>query len=351
MDNTESSLFICIIGGGLAGLACALSLQVVGIRCHVWERDESISQRKQGYGLTLTNSRTGALAQLGVLDECLAQDCASYSHYVFDDHGQILGYFGQGVRSECKGQATDSSKPRTWRSANLRIPRQTLRKMLYDRLQQDTVTWGARVSDFTETKDAVIVKFQDGTTVQADALVGADGINSVIRKMQDQKTAAKDGGLEYLGVVAIIGLSPATHPLLHERGFYTMGPQCRLFTMPFSDPVLSADGAVATPPLTMWQFSFAETLESAAKAFSLSEPEQLLAVALERTKGWMAPVKDLLSATSPADVWATPLYDRPPRNLKDKQLSRITVVGDACHPMSMFKGPNRSSVRCRLKCL
>jgi 2-polyprenyl-6-methoxyphenol hydroxylase-like FAD-dependent oxidoreductase len=61
----------------------------------------------------------------------------------------------------------------------------------------------------------------------------------------------------------------------------------------------------------------------------------------------MAPVSVLVEDTDLSDIWATPLYDRPPMSLRKSKsasnrnlfpASRITVVGDACHPMSMFKG-------------
>lgn len=56
---------------------------------------------------------------------------------------------------------------------------------------------------------------------------------------------------------------------------------------------------------------------------------------------------DMILRTDPKDVWSTPLYDRVPMTLRRSKAlnnvdlfpaSRITVTGDACHPMSMFKG-------------
>lgn len=61
----------------------------------------------------------------------------------------------------------------------------------------------------------------------------------------------------------------------------------------------------------------------------------------------MHPVYDIIQLTESEDVWATPLYDRAPMTLRRSKafnnqnlcpVSRITVIGDACHPMSMFKG-------------
>jgi 2-polyprenyl-6-methoxyphenol hydroxylase-like FAD-dependent oxidoreductase len=99
--------------------------------------------------------------------------------------------------------------------------------------------------------------------------------------------------------------------------------------------------------------------------------------------GWMAPVAEMLRMSDMQEVWATPLYDRPPMQLhrarrrnwkvsrpqgegegegergggasaersgKDGEenegslLGRVTVLGDACHPMSMFKGQGANQV-------
>lgn len=96
----------------------------------------------------------------------------------------------------------------------------------------------------------------------------------------------------------------------------------------------------------------------------------------------MAPVAEMLRMSDMQEVWATPLYDRPPmqlprarrrnwkvsrpqgeggvsaeRNGEDREegegslLGRVTVLGDACHPMSMFKGQGANQVIHRLHLL
>ena len=63
---------------------------------------------------------------------------------------------------------------------------------------------------------------------------------------------------------------------------------------------------------------------------------------------WFPSAQDLIRGTAEADIWSTPLYDREPMAARGKELrgrggGRVTVIGDACHPMSMFKGEGISS--------
>ena len=101
----------------------------------------------------------------------------------------------------------------------------------------------------------------------------------------------------------------------------------------------NSDGKSGQTKLTMWQLSFSDyTEEEGLKLRSLSSDE-LLSEALRRCNGWFDPVCDMIKCTPKGEIWGTGLYDRNPMPLRSKdQGSRVTVMGDACHPMSMFKG-------------
>jgi 2-polyprenyl-6-methoxyphenol hydroxylase-like FAD-dependent oxidoreductase len=95
----------------------------------------------------------------------------------------------------------------------------------------------------------------------------------------------------------------------------------------------------AEPTLTMWQLSFAEPSEEEAVRLKALAPADLMVEAMRMTSGWFAMVSEMIAATDTKEVWCTALYDRPTmlqRSRDDK--SRVVVLGDACHPMSMFKG-------------
>eukprot|EP01041_Mallomonas_annulata_P007670 gene7670-15702_t len=384
-------LNVAIIGGGLGGLAAALALQRNGIECRVFERDKRLSDRNQGYGMTLTNNSKGPLARLGLLDTCIICDCPSNCHWIFSSSGDILGYYGRAFKHN-----TEQCNPER---GNLRIPREDLRRMLLESLKPGTVQWDKRLTYIQETHDFVKCEFEDGTIYQSDLLIGADGIGSVVRQARDfmlhtglkefsslkssieqkiphAKRMKKDSSdcstsisnttssstteLKYLGVAAIIGISTATHTLLEKQGFYVLDGQHRLFTMPFrclsgheqekditvvtasdsSNSTISTPTSILTSPYqTMWQLSFSESDEMVARQLRCSSESEMTTEALRRTEHWFQPVHDLIRGTVPGEIWATPLYDREPmEQWRRGEGSRVSVLGDACHPMSMFKG-------------
>jgi 2-polyprenyl-6-methoxyphenol hydroxylase-like FAD-dependent oxidoreductase len=105
----------------------------------------------------------------------------------------------------------------------------------------------------------------------------------------------------------------------------------RLFTMPFR--------VNEKQTMTMWQLSFVGLSEDDACAMRSQDPESLRAEALRRTQNCFEPVQDLIRETPAEEIWATGLYDRDPMQMRSKEMgTRVTIIGDAAHPMSMFKG-------------
>lgn len=363
---------VAVIGGGIGGLAAAIALQRAGIGCTVYERDDSFKQRREGFGLTLTNNPKGPLAALGLLESCIDTDCPSTCHWVFNPQGNILGYYGRyfkekanalkegsvvegGVAGCCSGGLKIRDR------GNLRVPRQDLREMLLQQLKPGTVQWSRKLLSITDNPDCehVELRFEGRDEPdRAHVVVGADGIRSQVRHLRDTAVmglcgqsmsaegvpgeSGQPASLSYLGVSVIIGISPVTSPLLHHQGFYVVDGMHRLFTMPFRSPESSCAAAAAgTPELVMWQLSFSGLSADNAKALKGMPAESLIKEALSRTAHWFGAVNEMIAASLLSDVWATPLYDRlaPVLIPRGKDcLSRLTVLGDACHPMSMFKG-------------
>lgn len=292
-----------IVGGGIGGLAAGVALRQIGVQCVVYERDSSLHERQQGFGMTLSSDERGPLARLGILTQCEELNCESRCHWVFDGEGRIRGYFGRGLVTCCQEQK---------RRGNLRIQRQQLRELLLRRYASlgGIVLWGAKVLSAAQQDQGsdVELTLSDGKKIRHAAVVGADGVRSVIRTLGPP--------LRNVGVSVVVGLSTYRHSLLDRQGFYVIDGATRLFTMPFSSE------------LTMWQLSFSNCAD---------EPSLELAKRIaHRWRKLHNVVNGLLTAT--LDVWSTRFVDRDRMSVDPNTASRITVLGDACHPMTCFKG-------------
>lgn len=356
---------ICIVGMGIGGLATALALHRAGFTVIVVEKDSLLSDRKQGYGLTLTNSLSGPLSYLGLLEEGIERNCPSHCHFTFNSAGSILGYYGRALKAEGYSLEHYQKADQGGNRGNLRIPRQELRQMMLFRLPSECCRWGYRFISCEEHENNynLTITFQsmqsdiDNLVVNARMLIGADGIRSVVRLHRDTILRQIDSSpLRYIGVSVILGISAIDHPLLRNRGFYVLDGQHRLFTMPFlssdgeqqqeqlSTDSLSSSHLPFPPPQIMWQLSFSGVTEAEAMTLKSSSFASILTEAKRRTNTWFPAVHDLLNATLDREVWATPLYDRDAMQAmraaeqQNTQAACMTVLGDACHPMSMFKG-------------
>ena len=100
---------------------------MIGVkRVKVFERDAYFGDRKQGYGLTLTNNTKGALAKLGLLEQCISRDCPSNCHWIFTPSGKVLGYYGRQFKEssfENDGQTAKDEDSVFAGRGNLRVPR------------------------------------------------------------------------------------------------------------------------------------------------------------------------------------------------------------------------------------
>eukprot|EP01052_Picozoa_sp_SAG31_P035753 SAG31_NODE_4357_length_3315_cov_2.653918_3_plen_282_part_00 len=274
----------------------------------------SFEARKQGYGLTMQQGGA-AMEKLGFR----AEGISSTSHFVFNPHGSILGFFGRAFRPDqpCNNDANADTMTGTSAGSiarpldkltangrkhlkarakgrknrqlpNLHLPRQRLRQRLLDQLDDGTVCWNARYVSHELRQDTacanateggcatgrsvVSIKLSDGTEHEASLLVAADGISSPIR------AAGLGDRQRYLGVIVALGICTEVE-LLKRRVVETVDGCTRMYMMPYCEVA-----AGAAKNLSMWQLSWPASEDDARRL--ARNPEELKMEALRRCGDW-----------------------------------------------------------------
>jgi 2-polyprenyl-6-methoxyphenol hydroxylase-like FAD-dependent oxidoreductase len=322
--DTENYPHVAIIGAGIGGVALAVACLHRGIPFTLYERDNSFDARTQGYGLTLQQA-SKAIAGLGIIS--LDEGVVSTRHLVHTTEGKVIGEWGMR-----KWLSSPSAKP--LKRSNIHIARQSLRGVLLEQLGgHDVIQWGHLLTGFTEDEDQSIhLSFQVNgqiKTAKADLVVGADGIRSSLRSLLIGEDVAP---LRYLGCIVILGICPLSaleghdSPLLDSATvFQTANGHERIYIMPY------------TSDAVMWQLSYPMP-EEEAKALSAQGVQALKQEALRRTQ-WHHPIPQIVAATPETQISGYPVYDR--ALLEAAWLEKsgaCTLIGDAAHPMSPFKG-------------
>jgi 2-polyprenyl-6-methoxyphenol hydroxylase-like FAD-dependent oxidoreductase len=324
LANTEKYPNVAIIGGGIGGVALAVACLHRGIPFTLYERDRSFDKRSQGYGLTLQQA-SKAMAGLGITS--LKAGITSTRHVVHTTAGKIIGEWG--IRKWGRPDTKVSPKRK-----NIHIARQSLRLALLEQLKErDAVKWEHQLLSFKESEDGnVRLEFQVKDKIErtnADLVVGADGIRSTVRKLLLGEDITP---LRYLDCIVILGICPLKNLKGIENSlldsatvFQTANGHERIYMMPYA------------PDTIMWQLSFPMS-EKEAKALSTQGAKALKKEAIHRTQ-WHTPIPQILAATLETQVSGYPVYDRAllaPEFLEKG--TKVTLIGDAAHPMSPFKG-------------
>jgi 2-polyprenyl-6-methoxyphenol hydroxylase-like FAD-dependent oxidoreductase len=286
---------ILVIGAGIAGLATAVALQRRGHDVTVIEERTDTSS---GAGISIWPNALAALDEIGVGDA------------VRDAGGRVTAGALRWRDGSWLRHPAHERLVKALGEPLVVLRRSALTKVLAGAVAEGTVRHGVSARELVATADGVRVWVSNSSTLQAHAVIGADGTRSVVARHLNGALTDRYAGYTAWRGVADYGLDP-------DVAGEVMGPCVEFGHVPLG------------PDCTYW-FATERAPEGRVS------PQGELAYLKERFASWADPIPALLAATDPPDVLHNDLYDRD----QARQWARgpVLVVGDAAHPMRPHLG-------------
>jgi salicylate hydroxylase len=296
---------IAVLGAGIGGLTAAAALLGRGFDVDVYEQAGEL--REEGVGLHLGSNGSRILHRMGLAGELdrSAVRPAALEVRAFGD-GRVLTRQPMG-----SAWAAEHGAP------YYTVQRTDLLRSLATLVPERHLHLSRRCTGFVEDAGGVRLSFERGAEAEADVLVGADGVHSVVRRaVAGPETPLPSGDVAYRGVVPFEEIPR----LARDTMYVWAGPTSRLLAYPVDSgrlltfvAVLPEDGA------------------DARESWSAPGDVRTVSAALE---GWEPAVREIVAAIRTAGRWA--LRDRAP--LDRWSTARVTLLGDAAHPMLPHHG-------------
>lgn len=286
---------VVVIGGGIGGLTAALAVAHHGIPVTVHERAPEL--REIGAGLGLWPAPLRVFDRLGIGDAVRALAGPWDEAGLRRADGRFL------VRYSAEQFAARLGEP------TIGVHRGELQALLVRSLDADVVRTDAECTGLDQRDDGVTVRFRDGSNVDGRVVVGADGRHSTVCRMLFGDQPLHDCHTMGWRGTAVAPPGSDWHRFIGE----TWGPGGRFGIVPISG------GRV--------------TWYAAARRFRNGGGLEELA---ERFGRWHHPIPELIAATDPSNLWSDVADDRRP--LRHWVKGRVTLLGDAAHPMTADLG-------------
>jgi 5-methylphenazine-1-carboxylate 1-monooxygenase len=168
--------FVIVAGGGIGGLATALTLHQIGVPCIVFEAVRDM--RPLGVGINLQPNAVRELYDLGITQDDLDRVGLPAREWA------LVGLNGNDIYSEPRGLLAGYNWPQY--AVHRGLFHMLLHEKVVERIGPEAVRLGSRVTGYRKNSDGSVSAFiedDDGSTSEASSvlLVGADGIHSAVR--------------------------------------------------------------------------------------------------------------------------------------------------------------------------
>jgi salicylate hydroxylase len=332
---------VVIIGGGIGGLTLAQGLKRAGVSAAVYERDRTLTDRLQGYRVHI--SPTGGLA----LHECLPPHLFEVFDSTCGAPNTAVRFFTEQMRLllAFEGDLVASADPVAHHRSASRV---TLRQILLAEL--GNVHFGKTFQRYEDHGGRIVAYFEDGTRAEGDVLVAADGGGSRVRRQFLPDAQRVETGV--IGIAGKIFLDTArdriARPLLDGISLVAARGGLGLFvaiqemtdgpvgSIGGNEPALAGTGNLYenTRSYLLW------ALSAKREKFGLADAEQAdsaaLAAAARSMVGWSRAFCELVGLADRTTISCLPIRTSVPH--APWRTGRITLLGDAIHSMTPYRG-------------
>jgi len=295
---------VAIIGGGIGGLTAANALSLAGVEAAVYEAAAEL--REIGAGVALHPNAMKVLRAIGLEDGVRA--VAGQSQW------QVLRNWKTG---RVIGRTSRRQQAASFGVEGATAHRADLLDVLAGALPAGMVTLGKRCTQVRTDGEVAAARFADGSEIEADVIVGADGIHSPVRASLFGPDAPRfTGKICYRSIVpaaAVHGARPS------GEGAQWLGPHGTIVLYPLRGEEL---------------INVVCHYDDASYRHESWITECRREEVLERYAGWHESLLRLFAAADTWYKWA--LYDRDP--IPRWTRGRVTILGDAAHPMLPYLG-------------
>jgi len=294
------SLRIAIVGGGIGGLTAALAFRARCLTVTVFEQAEVL--REIGAGVSLHPNAARLLKRIGFDDQLRKIGSPITGITLRSSQGEAI--------ATPEGPATPAFSPDGGVGYN--VHRADFLNLLFAALPKGTVNLGHRCTRISEDSDRVHLSFANGASAEADVVIGADGIRSVVqREIGLESRPTSEGTMAYRGLIPAERFAWAQE--LRDPALWLGSGRSFLLYPVASGRLINMVAFVPT---------------DTDSEESWSAPGDLEALAAEYA-GWDTPVVETINSLEETFRWG--IYDRAP--LPYWSTARVTLMGDAAHPM------------------
>lgn len=298
----EKSIVVGIIGGGIGGVTLAKALEQRGISYHLFEQAPAFGE--VGAGIQMTPNAVKVLNALGLEKEI---DEVGFLPETMEGRDWKTG-------NRLFQTPIKSSFNKIYGADYYHLHRADLHSILTKGIPEERISFNTKCVDVKQKDNKAIAFFNNGEEFEADLIVGADGIRSIVREaLWGEDDPSFTGDMCWR---ALVSVEEFPLPFVQPAVSFWFGPKAHVVTYYVKGG--DAVNIVAVKETDEW------VKESWTEPSSTDE-------LLEAFEGWNKDLINLFKRTNNLEIFKWGLFDRDPIEKWSK--GKVTLLGDAAHPM------------------